>query len=210
MSTSTTSRAIYTIGHSNHSLEAFIDLLRGPAIDVVVDTRTSPYSAYSPHFSRRSLEEALAAAGFKYLFLGKELGGRPEGSEFYDEDGRVLYYQLAESPLFLEGVARLERGMSSYRIALLCSEEDPQVCHRQLLVGRVLSRRGVTLHHIRGDGRVEIVTPEAAAERRTQTFFSFGEDTAWKSLRSVLPKKAPPSSSDDSAATESADWSTCD
>lgn len=203
-------RSIYTIGHSNHSLEAFLELLKGHSIDVVVDTRTQPYSAYSPHFTRRPLEDALAAAGFKYLFLGKELGGRPEGSEFYDDDGRVLYFQLAESPLFLAGVARLENGMAKYRIALLCSEEDPQVCHRQLLVGRVLSRRGVVIHHIRGDGRIETITPEVAAERRSQTFFSFGEDNAWKSLRSVLPRKAPPSSSSDSADTEFENWSTCD
>jgi len=183
-------------------LEAFLELLKGPSIDVVVDTRTQPYSAYSPHFTRRPLEDALTATGFKYLFLGKELGGRPEGNEFYDDDGRVLYYQLAETSLFLDGIARLENGMANYRIALLCSEEDPQVCHRQLLVGRVLSRRGVVIHHIRGDERIETITPEAAAAKRAQTFFSFGEDNTWKSLRSVLPKKAPPSSSNDSADTD--------
>ncbi len=179
-------RAIYTIGHSNHSLEAFLALLNSQAIEVLVDTRTQPHSAYSPHFSRHELTAAVTQAGVKYMFLGKELGGRPSGGEFYDEDGRVLYYLLAESRLFLEGVARLEKGMQSYRVALMCSEEDPQVCHRQLLVGRVLSERGATIHHIRGDGRIETLQPEDAADRRKQMFFSFGEDTAWKSLRSVL------------------------
>lgn len=201
---------IFTIGHSNHSLEAFLALLAGNRIDVLVDTRTQPHSAYSPHFNRAELTDAVTAAGVKYLFLGKELGGRPSGSEFYDDDGRVLYYRLAESELFLAGIARLEKGIQEFRVALLCSEEDPQVCHRQLLVGRVLSERGVTLRHIRGDGRVETQPPTSPEGRRKQTFFSFGEDSSWKSLRSVLPKKTPKNSSSDSADTASAGWSTCD
>jgi uncharacterized protein (DUF488 family) len=198
---------IYSIGHSNHTLDAFLARLAAHRIEVLVDTRTQPHSAYSPHFNQRELSAATVAQGMKYLFLGQELGGRPSGSEYYDADGRVLYYLRAESAEFLAGVARLERGLLDYRVALLCSEEDPHVCHRRLLVGRVLLERGVTLHHIRGDGRVETESPDA---REKQTFFSFGKDTAWKSLRSVLPKKAPRSSSTDSANEESADWSTCD
>lgn len=203
-------RAVFTIGHSNHPLEAFLELLAGQRIDVLVDTRTQPHSAYSPQFNRAELTSAVNAGGIKYLFLGNELGGRPSGSEFYDEDGRVLYYRLAESDLFLAGIERLERGIQEFRVALLCSEEDPQVCHRQLLVGRVLSERGVTLHHIRGDGRLETQPPTSAGERRKQTFFSFGEDSSWKSLRSVLPRKAPKNSSSDSGETASDGWSTCD
>jgi len=201
---------IFTIGHSNHALDAFLALLAAQRIDVLVDTRTQPHSAYSPQFNRAELTTAVASAGMKYLFLGKELGGRPTGSEFYGADGRVLYYRLAESELFLSGIARLERGIQEFRVALVCSEEDPQVCHRQLLVGRVLSERGVTLHHIRGDGRVETHLPPAAHARRKQTLFTFGEESEWKSLRSVLPRKTPKSSSSDSGDTASDDWSTCD
>lgn len=201
---------IFTIGHSNHSLEAFLGLLASQQIDVLVDTRTQPHSAYSPHFNRAELTNAVTAEGMKYLFLGKELGGRPAGSEFYDGDGRVLYYRLAESELFLSGIARLEKGIQEFRVALVCSEEDPQVCHRQLLVGRVLSERGVTLHHIRGDGRVETQPPPAVDARRKQTLFTFGEESEWKSLRSVLPRKTPRSSSNDSDDTASENWSTCD
>jgi uncharacterized protein (DUF488 family) len=91
----------------------------------------------------------------KYVFLGKELGGRPEGSEFYDEGGGVLYDRLAESALFLEGIDRLMEGVKGYRVAIMCGEEDPVKCHRRVLVGRVLEERGVRVKHIRGDGRVE-------------------------------------------------------
>src|SRR5829696_9023919 len=118
-------RAILTIGHSNYSLEAFIELLRAHRIEVLVDVRSQPYSKYTPHFESRALKESLPAAGIKYLFMGKELGGRPDGDEFYDSEGFVLYSRLAESPLFLEGISRLESGMEQgLRVAIMCSEEN--------------------------------------------------------------------------------------
>jgi uncharacterized protein (DUF488 family) len=86
---------------------------------------------------------------------GRELGGRPEGDEFYDAEDRVLYERVAASPRFLEGIDRLEQAAKRSRIAILCSEEDPTDCHRRLLIGRVLAARGIDLHHVRGDGRVE-------------------------------------------------------
>jgi uncharacterized protein (DUF488 family) len=146
---------IFTIGHSNHSLERFIGLLKSNNIDVLVDIRSHPVSRFSPHFNKRRLEEAVKASGMKYVFLGKELGGRPEASEFYDEGAGVLYDRLADSALFLLCINRLMKGIKSYRAALMCGEEDPVKCHRRVLVGRVLAKRGVRVQHIRGDGRVE-------------------------------------------------------
>lgn len=146
---------IYTIGHSNQPMQHLLDLLNAHAIDVVMDVRSQPYSRYAPHFSRHSLESALVAAGFKYLFMGKELGGRPDGDAFYDAEGRVVYSQVEKADFFRDGIARLETGIQKYRVAMLCSEEDPSGCHRRLLVGRVLAQHGALLLHIRGDGRLE-------------------------------------------------------
>src|SRR5947209_11997942 len=92
--------SLFTVGHSNHSLEAFLELLKKHTIQVLVDTRSYPYSRHVPHFNREELCEALRQRGIKYLFLGGELGGRPTGEEFYDEEGHVLYCRLAESPTF--------------------------------------------------------------------------------------------------------------
>jgi uncharacterized protein (DUF488 family) len=144
---------IFTIGHSNHSLETFMGLLKAHHIDVLVDIRSNPFSRFSPHF--KQFEEGMSAGGVKYVFLGKELGGRPEAPEFYDSEGRVLYGRLAASPLFLEGMDRLMRGIRAHRVALMCGEEDPHKCHRRVLVGRALSGRGVRVKHIRGNGMVE-------------------------------------------------------
>jgi uncharacterized protein (DUF488 family) len=146
---------IFTIGHSNHELEKFLQLLIASKIEVLVDIRSSPYSRYASQFNKDSLKKAIQVAGLKYLFLGKELGGRPKDREFYDSEGHVSYTRLSESPLFLEGIDRLTNGIETYRVALMCSEENPAKCHRYLLLSRVLESRGKTVFHIRGDGTIQ-------------------------------------------------------
>ena len=187
-------QVVFSIGHSNYSLDRFLELLRAHGIEVVVDVRSQPYSKYSPHFSAPALKKAVIDTGFKYLYLGRELGGRPDGAEYYDADGRVFYDKLAQNSVFLAAIRRVERGASDYRVALMCSEENPAVCHRHRLVGRVLARRGHSIRHIRGDGELhvdaDLDTPDDDDPRaRGQlALFELPEETAWKSLHSVLPK----------------------
>jgi len=66
--------AVYTVGHSNVSLQAFISLLVSQRIEVLVDVRSAPYSRYVPHFNGDNLKKAVISAGIKYLYLGAELG----------------------------------------------------------------------------------------------------------------------------------------
>jgi uncharacterized protein (DUF488 family) len=202
-------KPLYTIGHSNQTLDAFIELLKTHAIEVVTDTRSSPYSKFVSQFNRQELEQALKDAGIKYLFMGQELGGRPNDESYYDDDGRVLYYRVARDPVFLKGVERLEAGMQKYRVALMCSEEDPAVCHRHLLIARVLAERGVSILHIRGDGSVQ-TEADVRGEEQGFLFDVPEEDITWKSLRSVSRKKPQPSSSASSDEPASDDSSTCD
>jgi uncharacterized protein (DUF488 family) len=134
------------------------------------------------------------------LFLGDLLGGRAEGEQFYDDRGHVLYGRLAQSAGFQKGLARLLEGVGTARAALMCGEEDPSGCHRRLLVGRVLRGRGVDVMHIRGDGRVqseeEVAREEEFSKTKGQrTLFDMEEADEWKSTQSVLPRKAPASSS---------------
>ena len=146
---------LFTIGHSNQALDDFLDLLQQHRIEAVADVRTVPRSRYVPHFSAGPLREALAGRGISYIPMGRELGGRPEGDEFYDGEGHVLYGRLAATPAFRGGLGQVLAGAQTSRIALLCSEEDPGRCHRHLLIGRVLRARGVPVSHIRRGGRVE-------------------------------------------------------
>ncbi len=146
---------VYTIGHSNQSPDAFLTLLMKHSIDEVVDVRSSPASRYYPQFNHGVLSDALERAGIDYVFLGGELGGRPADRSCYDEDGRVSYVRLADTDLFDDGIGRVVRAADERRVAVMCSEKDPQDCHRALLIARALEERGVAVEHILADGSVE-------------------------------------------------------
>ncbi|MBF0634467.1 MAG: DUF488 domain-containing protein [Nitrospinae bacterium] len=145
---------VFTIGHSNHQIEKFIELLRLHGINALCDVRSHPYSRFAPQFSIDPLRATLAKTEISYVFLGKELGARSENPACYRQ-GRVQYDRLAQEPDFVEGIKRLIKGMDRYRIALMCSEKDPLDCHRALLVARKLFETGVQVSHIHSDGSLE-------------------------------------------------------
>lgn len=153
---------LYTIGHSNHSLERFIELLQLHHINAVGDVRSQPYSRRYPHFNQSNLRSALAGAGIAYVFLGKELGARPDDSSVFS-NGKVSYDRLAVRSEFQEGLNRVRQGIQKYRLALLCAEKDPIQCHRMILVTRHLRTPHLVIKHIFADGSVET---NELAERR--------------------------------------------
>ncbi len=142
---------VFTIGHSTHSWERFIALLRSASVTAVADVRTSPYSRLYPHFNRDDLRQALRSDGISYVFLGKELGGRPSERGFYCE-GVADYEKMAETAEFGRGLHRIIEGAKKFRIALMCSERDPLDCHRCLLAARALLQRGMHVNHILDNG----------------------------------------------------------
>jgi uncharacterized protein (DUF488 family) len=154
---------VFTLGHSRHTAEHFVTLLR--EIGTVVDVRSQPVSRWAPHFDRDVLARLLKARGVDYVFLGDQLGGRPVGRQFYRDDGSVDYARRAAAPDFEEGIQQLVELARSRRTAILCAEEDPTRCHRRLLVSPALARHGVVVVHVRGDGRLE---PEPQEPTRSQ------------------------------------------
>jgi uncharacterized protein (DUF488 family) len=191
--------AIYTIGHSNHSMQFFVDLLRQHNIEVLVDVRSQPFSRFTPHFNSRELKEAVTGAGFKYLFMGKELGGRPEGDEFYNAQGQANYDLWSQNPLFLQGIERLQTGIAKYQVVMMCTEENPTDCHRNLLVAKSLDELGIDIRHIRADGTLQSHA-DIQKDRQLGLFDEIEPElsswTSVKSIRSGSPKKAPPNSSE--------------
>lgn len=184
---------LFSIGHSNYEkVEDFTGLLVKYDISVLADVRSAPYSRYSPHFNKRNLEGGLAAKGIRYVFLGDELGGRPEGAEYFDREGYALYGRRAQAHEFQAGLERLLGAAESARTAMMCSEADPAGCHRYLLVTRALYNRE-RVEHIRSDGSV-IATEDIPTFWVRPSLFKETEETVWKSLRPVLREKPPPSS----------------
>ena len=159
---STTEHPVFTIGHSTHSADAFLGLLRLHGVEAVVDVRSSPFSRFNPQFNRQALEKFLDASGIRYVFLGRELGARSEDRSCYDQ-GRVQYARLARTALFHSGLDHVLQTAAQFRVALMCAEKEPLECHRTLLVARALADRGQPVLHIHADGRLE--SHEAAMER---------------------------------------------
>lgn len=182
------SRGIFSLGHSNVALSVFLDLLRRHDINVLVDVRSSPSSRYTPHFGGEQLRRAVDGTTTRYLFMGRELGGRPTDSSFYDDEGYVRYDALAQSQHFRDGLDRLVRGADRYRIALMCSEEDPISCHRRRLIGRALEDRGVKVGHIRDSGSIESeveVSVREALEFPERYQMTLAGEPEWRSAHPV-------------------------
>ena len=174
------------MGHSNHGIAHFLTILSSHQIEVVADVRTAPFSRFSSHFNREALARELREHRIDYVFLGRELGGRPEGAQYYDEEGHVRYDRLALSELFDEGIERLLRGASAHRVTMMCSEGDPAQCHRHLLIARVLEERGVRVTHILADGTMADYGSVAQRTPLQRALFDNDEESQWRSPLSVL------------------------
>lgn len=129
---------IWTIGHSNHSAEKFIGLLKQHGIQTLVDVRSRPASRFCPHFNKRALDASLPVQGIAYEHW-PELGGLHEGAGHGD--------------VYEQAVARLLERAAGTRIAICCSEGKPQDCHRESMIGRSIQQKGHRVMHILGDGQ---------------------------------------------------------
>ncbi|MGE3272600.1 MAG: DUF488 family protein [Chloroflexota bacterium] len=153
---------ILTVGHSNHTVERLLSLLASHDVQVLVDVRSQPYSRFATQFNREQLEPAVSAADLRYLFMGDELGGRQLGGIISTDKRLEKYDEVAASPGFRRGIQRVLKGAETYRIALLCAEEDPTECHRRVWVTRALMEAGANVAHLRGDGRLD---PDSALKQ---------------------------------------------
>ena len=136
---------IRTIGHSNHAIERFVDLLKAGGVEALVDVRSTPYSRRFPQFGRERLTQSLSAAGILYRYEGAALGGKPKDGAGYD--------QLAARPEFNDALDRLVASAADTTLCLMCAEKEPLDCHRTVLVSRRLAERGMAVEHLLADGK---------------------------------------------------------
>jgi uncharacterized protein (DUF488 family) len=128
--------AVWTIGHSNRSIEKFLDLLSEHSVEVLADIRSFPTSKVE-HFKRENMEKWLLEHEVEYVWLGKELGGYRRGG----------YEAHMKTEVFKEGVEKLLDFASKRRVCVMCMEKNPKYCHRRFLTA-YLERRGVEVIHI--------------------------------------------------------------
>ena len=157
---------MWTIGHSNMSLPAFLSLLNKHAIEQVLDVRSQPYSRAFPYFNQEPLSRALQNHDIRYAHLGRQLGGRPTADRLYDPAGRADYRKMAKEQGFQSAIKAIQARLPERRMVLLCTEHDPAKCHRTLLVGQALHKLEIPVVHILRTG--ETVSHTEVVEQLTR------------------------------------------
>jgi uncharacterized protein (DUF488 family) len=141
---------LLTIGHSNIPAERFLSKLTAFGIELVVDVRTKPVSRFAPWSNKGRLSTLLAERGIAYTFEGAALGGKP-ADPLLQRDGLPDWAAIAQTASFAEAMDRLQDLALANVTAVLCSEEDPERCHRRHLIAANLPA-GWTIVDIRTAG----------------------------------------------------------
>lgn len=156
---------IYTIGYGARSIEVLIEALKANEITYLIDIRSAPYSRYKPEFSKEALAVELQRHNIRYVFMGAQLGGRPDDPDCF-ADGKIDYARVKTKPFYRAGLARLQRAAEQPSpVALMCSEGKPESCHRSKLIGASLSEMGIPVLHI--DENDELQSQAAVIARIT-------------------------------------------
>jgi uncharacterized protein (DUF488 family) len=156
---------LYTIGHGNLDIEPFLNILRENRVGWVADVRSAPYSRMFRWFNKAELAQALEDAGMRYLFLGNELGGKPREGEadavwVQGKLNPALVSNLSHTKRWAKGIEYLAGVVRSLDDegetgCLLCSEKDPNNCHRSLIAFQMESAvSGLSVLHLGHDSSV--------------------------------------------------------
>ena len=164
-----TAMRVWTVGHSTHSIDAFVALLVAHDIAQVADIRTVPTSRRHPHIHIDALARSLPERGLAYVHLPRLGGWRHADAESPNGAWRNVsfrgYADYAMGQEFADGLAELRRLSATRRTAVMCSEALWWRCHRRLIADRLVAA-GDTVCHIASGGRASAhqLTPFATVE----------------------------------------------
>ncbi len=153
---------IFTVGHSTHPINEFVELLQTHDVKEIVDVRSIPMSRYNPQFNSDTLKQSLRQANIKYKLL-KKLGGLRHTKKnsinlgWRNASFRGFADYMASSE-FAEGLKMLKKIASAKNTAIMCAEAVPWRCHRSLIadalikkgwiVKDIMSRTSATKHKL--------------------------------------------------------------
>ena len=183
-------KTLFTVGHSNWDFPELSKLLKKAQVELLVDVRSTPRSSRFPQFCQPGLDALLEAEGISYLFLGEELGGRPDDPDAYRSDGLVDYKARRKSYAFRAGIERLLKELETRSVALMCAEEDPLECHRFLMICPEIVALGVQPLHLRkgtGPERQEVLENRLLI---SNGFSSVASNTLFPEAREEAMEKA--------------------
>ena len=147
---------IYTIGHSTHQLEYFLELLKEYGVNCIVDVRSVPASAYNPQYNQDPFKNYLKKNKITYLPFAEEFGARQSDPDLLDKDGKLDFEKVRKGRLFKNGLERIWQGIEKgFTIAIMCSESEPLDCHRFSMVSFGLEKDGFEVKHILKDKSIK-------------------------------------------------------
>jgi uncharacterized protein (DUF488 family) len=141
---------IYTIGHSTHPIEYFLELLFNFKVDCLVDVRSLPASRFNSQYNKKALIDSLWRNNIRYVHCGEEFGARQTDPVLLDREGRVDFNKMRSSDKFRQGIRSLWTAVEQHMtVALMCSEGEPLHCHRFGMISPALD--GFDVRHILKD-----------------------------------------------------------
>jgi uncharacterized protein (DUF488 family) len=149
-------KVVYTIGHSNSTLEAITEVLTNHGIELVVDVRAYPRSRRYPHFNRQSVASHFNLANIQYSWEGKSLGGyrkpalNSPNTALIDANFKGFADHML-TQTFSQALKPLCKLATGKRLAIMCSEADYRHCHRQFIAD-VLSLAHFQVRHLKTTG----------------------------------------------------------
>jgi uncharacterized protein (DUF488 family) len=151
---------LYTIGHSTHPIETFLELLAQHQIVLLADVRSFPSSRRWPQFNQNALKASLETRQIAYEWIGG-LGGRRHSKlaaslhSAWEHPAFRSYAEYADTPLFAAGLGQLLESAEKRRTAIMCSEGLWWRCHRRIISDHVIIRRW-EVRHIMPDGKLAV------------------------------------------------------
>jgi len=143
---------IYTIGHSDRTVEEFLRVLQAYSIQILIDVRAYPYSARFPQFTQEALRQSVKEVGIDYHWAGKQLGGmraaqQPGSHPGLSNDSMRGYAEYMQTPLFEKSIVQVISLAWKGPTAIMCAEKNASQCHRSL-ISDYLTLKNIIVTHL--------------------------------------------------------------
>ena len=156
---------IFTVGHSDLTFMRFLTLIQANNINHIIDIRSIPYSRRAPWSNKSRISEILKPFKIRYTYLGHKLGGKKQPIH------RISRQQgISSQADYDDGIHLLLQLSMRDKLALLCAEGDPALCHRQHIVAQTLIDADFTVLHILKNGTIKEAWKEDNPPKQAMLF----------------------------------------
>ncbi len=170
-----TSVIVFTIGHSTHSIEEFVDILKAHGVELVIDIRTIPKSRHNPQYNSDTLASVLQgyAIGYEHLpGLGGLRHAKKDSINTAWENASFRgFADYMQTEVFEQSLDTLIEMAEKQPLAVMCAEAVPWRCHRSLIADALLVRE-ITVMDIMSKAlaQAHMMTPWAHVRGTTITY----------------------------------------